>query len=450
MKEAIFYFLSFKSYVVLPVIILILAIVFHIQLTTAIKSALTVGIGFVGIFMTFDYFVKVINPVVQALVARTGLHLNVLDAGWPPLAAITWKFEMAPLLLVIIMGVNLLLLIFKFTKTVDIDIWNYWHIIFTAAIVYQVTENTFLTIGISILVFVMVLKLADWTAPLVNKFAGMQGICIPHLSGIVYYPFALLANEVMEHIPGFNKIDAKPEKIQEKFGLLGEPMILGLLMGVGLGIGAGYSVKDISELAVNFAAVIFILPKMCAILGTSLLPISEGMKVFIAKKFPKMGATYIGLDVAILFGMPSVVVTSLLLIPVSLGAAFVLPGISFIPLGELTNIVVPMAFIAVATKGNVIRSFIIGVPMVIVNLYVASSMATFLTEMAKRTNYQIAGYEGTFTSFLDGGNYFRAWVAQMVSMNGLALAMLPVAAVVLFFTWKITKREAGLLENKVK
>lgn len=439
LKNSIMYFLSFKSYVVLPVIIFILAMVFRIKFSTAIKSALTIGIGFVGIFMTFDFFVKIINPVVQALITRAGLHFNVLDAGWPPLAAITWSFQLAPLLLVIFMVTNILMLVFKLTKTVDIDIWNYWHIILAAVMVYNVTGSAIISIVSSTIVFIVVLKLAQWSAPMVNKFSGMEGICIPHLSGITYFPLALLGNKLIDKIPGLNKIEANPDIIQEKLGILGEPMILGFLMGIALGIGGGYDVKQISDLSISFAAVIYILPKMCGILGSSLIPISEGMKEFINKKFPDMGETYIGLDVAIIFGAPSVVVTSLLLIPVALILAFILPGIRFIPLGDLTNIMVPMAFVCVATKGNVVRAFIIGIPIIIGNLYIASSMAGFFTRMAVKANFHLAGYNGTFTSFLDGGNFTRAWLVKVFSGDAIGLLFIPVVAGLLFFTWKTTK-----------
>ncbi|HBE78162.1 MAG TPA: hypothetical protein DDW65_10335 [Firmicutes bacterium] len=81
--------------------------------------------------------------------------------------------------------------------------------------------------------------------------------------------------------------------------------------------------------------------------------------------FPRIGQTYIGLDVAVIFGIPSVAVTGILLIPVALVGAFILPGINFIPLGDLTNLLVPAAFVVIATRGNIIRSFIIGVPIVL-------------------------------------------------------------------------------------
>jgi galactitol PTS system EIIC component len=288
--------------------------------------------------------------------------------------------------------INLLMLIFKLTKVVDIDIWNYWHVFLAAAMIYQVTGDVLLTIGITSVASIIMVKLADWSAPLVNRLSGMNGICFPHLSGATYFPITLLINCLFDRISGFNKLDANPDKIRQKLGLIGEPMILGLFMGLALGICSGYNLRQNLELAVGFAAVMFILPKMCGILGSGLIPISEGMQQFINQHFPKIGQTYIGLDVAVIFGIPSAVVTGILLIPVALVGTFILSGINFIPLGDLTNLLVPAAFVVVATRGNIIRSFIIGVPIVIANPYIASNMAGFFTKMAVAAPYKINGY----------------------------------------------------------
>ncbi len=440
LNHAVMYFLSFKSYVVLPVIIFILAMIFRINFQTAVKSALRIGIGFIGIFMVFDYFVKLITPVVQALIERTGLHFNVLDVGWPPLAGISWGFKLVPVLLILFIGINIIMLVLKLTKAVDIDIWNYWHVILVSVMVYHLTSNVLLTVVVSSIAFILVLKLAEWSAPMVNKFSGMNGICIPHLAALTYLPLAVLGNKLIDKVPYLNKIDANPEKIQQKLGLLGEPMMLGLIMGAALGIGGGYDIKQIFDLAFCFAAVIFILPIMCGILGSALIPISEGMKNFITKNFPTLGETYIGLDVAVLFGSPSVIVTTLLLIPVSLILAFILPGINFIPLGDLSNIMVIVAFICIITKGNIIRSFLISVPIITGILYMSSNLAEFYTNMAASANYQITGYKGIFTSFLDGGNLFRGWILKLVSGNLIALLLIPIVIGLIYLTWRETAK----------
>ena len=438
LNNTISYFLSFQPYVLLPIIIFILALIFGISIRTAIRSSLQLGIGFIGIFMTFDYFVGVISPVVSSIIERIDLDKGVLDVGWPPLAAITWSFDWAPLLLALFIFINAAMLILKLTKTVNIDIWNYWHIILIASMLYHTTNSLLIAFTISIISFILTLKLAEWTAPLISKSLGMDGICVPHLSGAIHYPLALIGNKIIDKIPGLNTIEADSEAIQKKLGLLGEPMILGFILGLVLGISAGYEIKEFIEVAIRFSAVIFILPKMGGILGESLIPISEGMKNFIEKKLPNMKQSYIGLDVAILFGIPANIVTALLLIPTAIILAIILPGINFIPLGDLTNLLVPVAFISIATNGNIIRSYLLSLPIVVGTLYMASWMAPLLTEMAANINYEVAGGQA-FTSFLDGGNLYRTWIMMIFDNNMIAIAIIPLVIGLIYYTYRFQK-----------
>lgn len=440
LNNVISYFLSFQPYVLLPIIIFILALIFKINVKIAIKSALNLGIGFVGIFMTFDYFVGIIKPVVSSIIERTGLELNILDVGWPPLAAIGWSYKLAPLLIIIFLGINGIMLLTKLTRTVNIDIWNFFHVILIAVFVNEVTGNTLISLLACIISYIMLLKLTEWVAPEINEQMGMEGICIPHISGIIHYPLALVGNLIIDKMPGLNKLEMDPERMQKKVGLLGEPMIIGFLLGLGLGISAGYEFKEVLTIAVRFAAVIFILPRMGGILGDSLIPISEGMKVFMEEKLPNVGQTYIGLDVAVLFSNPSTIVSALLLMPTSIILAIILPGINFIPLGDLTNLLVPLAFITIATKGNVIRSYIISIPVIIGSLYMANYFAPLMTKLAIASG-EITQSEGLVTSFLDAGNLFRGWIILLFERNIIALALIPVVIGLLIYTWKNTEMQ---------
>lgn len=79
---------------------------------------------------------------------------------------------------------------------------------------------------------VVVLKLADWSAPLVQKYFGLEGISLPTLSSVVFFPVGLLVDKIIDHIPGLNRIHIDPETVQKKFGIFGEPMMVGTILGI--------------------------------------------------------------------------------------------------------------------------------------------------------------------------------------------------------------------------
>jgi galactitol PTS system EIIC component len=449
LNSVVKYIISFKAYVMLPIIIFIFSQIFRLKLSLSIKSSLTIGIGFIGIFVIFDFFVRNIGPAVETLIIKTGLPMNVLDVGWPPLASIAWSFSLAPLMILIIIGVNIVLLLTRLTKVVNIDIWNYWHFIMVSAYVNASTNNVFLAIAAGIAAEIFILKVAEWGAPSVKRLANLPGIAITTLSAGGFYPIGAAGNALLEKIPGLNKVNANPEAIKKRLGVIGEPIVIGFFIGALLGFGAGYEAKALLELAFSIAAVVLLLPLMCNVLGEGLLPISEGMKEFMKKRFPNIGETYMGLDNAVIMGNPAVVVTGLLLMPVAVALAFVLPGINFIPIGDLANTMALIVMIVVATNGNVIRSFIIGIPIVIAQLYVASYMAPTITSLAEKTGFDFAGYDGPVTSFLDGGLPQRLWLYKIFEGNWIALACIPAVLGLLFITWRISKKvNKGLDDNQ--
>jgi len=439
------YIVSFKAYVMLPIIIFAFSLIFRVKVGIALKSALVIGIGFIGIFIIFDFFVRAISPAVEALLQRTGLPMHALDVGWPPLASISWSFSAAPLMIIIYIAVNIALLLLKLTKVVNIDIWNFWHFTMVSVLVQAATHNLLLAIGAGIVASVIVIKIADWSAPRVNRYPGLSGVAISTMSAATYYPVGIIGNALLDRIPGVRKWYANPLTLRNKLGVLGEPMFIGVLMGVLLGIGAGYAFKQVLELAFLIAAVVYILPLMAKILGDGLMPVSDGMKAFISKHFPRIGQTYIGLDVAVLLGDPAVVVTGILLMPAALLLAFVLPGITFIPLGDLANTLVISSLIVVATGGNVIRAFIIGIPVIIGQLYIASYMAQVITPLAVNAGLDFSGYKGPVTSFLDGGLSLRFWIYKMFAGNWLALVLIPVIAGILILAWYLAKKDTDTL-----
>ena len=158
--NAVQYVLSFDSTVMLPVVIFVIALFFRIKPAKAVRSALTVGIGFVGVFTIFNMLGNSIGPAAQAMVERTGLNMPAVDLGWAPLSAITWGTSIAPFCIVLTLIINIVMLAFKWTKTIDIDIWNYWHFAFAGALVYVATDNFILGLVAAGVATVVIIKIA--------------------------------------------------------------------------------------------------------------------------------------------------------------------------------------------------------------------------------------------------------------------------------------------------
>jgi PTS system galactitol-specific IIC component len=125
--EGVQYILGFGPTVMLPLVLFILALFFKIKPAKALRSSLTVGIGFVGIYAIFDILTNNVGPAAQAMVEQTGINLPVVDLGWPPLSAITWGSPIAPFVIPLTMLINVIMIAIKQTRTVDVDMWNYWH-----------------------------------------------------------------------------------------------------------------------------------------------------------------------------------------------------------------------------------------------------------------------------------------------------------------------------------
>ncbi|EBY5954687.1 PTS galactitol transporter subunit IIC [Salmonella enterica] len=434
------YVLGFGPTVLLPLVLFFLALFFKVKPAKALRSSLIVGIGFVGIYAIFDILTSNVGPAAQAMVERTGISLPVVDLGWPPLAAITWGSPIAPFVIPLTMLINVAMLALNKTRTVDVDMWNYWHFALAGTLVYYSTGSFVLGLSAAAIAAIVVLKLADWSAPLVAKYFGLEGISLPTLSSVVFFPIGLLFDKIIDKIPGVNRIHIDPENVQKKMGIFGEPMMVGTILGGLLGIIAGYDFKHILLLGISIGGVMFILPRMVRILMEGLLPLSEAIKKYLNAKYPGRDDLFIGLDIAVAVGNPAIISTALILTPISVFIAFLLPGNKVLPLGDLANLAVMASMIVLACRGNIFRAVITAIPVIVADLWIATKIAPFITGMAKDVNFKMAeGSSGQVSSFLDGGNPFRFWLLEIFNGNIVAIGLIPVLALIIYGVFRLTK-----------
>jgi galactitol PTS system EIIC component len=213
------------------------------------------------------------------------------------------------------------------------------------------------------------------------------------LSGVL---FAKPMNWIFDRIPGFNKIDADAESLTKKFGIFGDTVVIGLLIGIVVGFLAGYDAAGIGLLGMQTAAVMKIMPKMVAMFMEGLMPVAEAAKNWTTKHLNGRSVN-IGMDAALTVGHPTVMTTTLIMVPISLLLAIILPGNKTLPFGDLAFYAFAIALMVPFFKGNIVRS-ILGCSLYMVTmLYLSTWLAPVITNVFKLAEYNV-GTAGLVTS----------------------------------------------------
>lgn len=428
--------------VVMPIVLTIIGVCFGAGFGKSLKAGLTVGIGFIGLNLVINQLMGTdLAGGVNAMVTRFGLSLSVMDVGWPAASAIAMGSVVGVIIIPLGLLVNVVMLLTNTTQTADVDIWNYWHFAFTGALVAIVTDNVAFGIAAAIINEVIVLIIGDVTAPLVEESLGMPGVSIPHGFSGAYAPIAFAVNWVIDRIPGLNKIDINVRSMQKQFGVFGEPVLLGSIIGLLIGLLAGYGLlpgdngePSILAMAVYMGAVMVLIPKMASLLMEGLMPVSDAASSFIQKHFQNRGKIYIGLDSAVGTGHPVTLTMALILVPVSIFLAFVLPGNQVVPLADLSCIPYMLVLITPIVHENGFRGLIVGIIVLAVGFYIATDLAPLITSAAANVNFDMGG-AASISSICDGANPLSWVITRLGQLGGGIGLVIPGAIALAMAVW---------------
>ena len=383
MEQVFSYIISLGASVMMPILFTIIGLCIGMKFGKALKSGLYVGVGFVGLGIVTALLTTNFGSPLSDISELYGLQLGVFDMGWPAAAAVAYNTAVGALIIPICLGINFLLLVTKCTRTVNIDLWNYWHFAFIGAVAYFVMDQSLLWgYFAAIVCYIVTLVMADRTA---DRFQGyyenMEGISIPQPFCQSFTPFAIIIGKLLDKIPGFSRLDIDAEGLKRKFGVLGEPLVLGVIVGALIGALAQLDIKKILFLGVTMGAVMELIPRITRLFIDGLMPISEKTQEVVKRKFNGR-KIYIGMSPALVIGHPTTLVVSLLLIPIALLLAVLLPGNEFLPLASLAGMFYVFVMVLPYTKGNVVKTFIIGLIALAVGLYFVTDMAPAFTRAA--------------------------------------------------------------------
>ena len=420
MEQVFSYIIGLGAAVMMPVIFTVLGVCIGIKFGDALKSGLKVGVGFIGLSIVTALLTSALGPALNTVVDIYDLQLKVFDMGWPAAAAVAYNTAVGALIIPVCLGVNILMLLTKTTRTVNIDLWNYWHFAFIGAVIYFASDSLAWGFFGAVICYVITLVLADMTAMKFQRFyKDMDGISIPQPFCAGFAPFAWAMNKGLDKIPGIDRLEIDAEGMKKKFGLLGEPLFLGVIVGVAIGCLTCNSWREIVDqipyilgLGIKMGAVMELIPRVTVLFIEGLKPISDATRSLIARKFKGADGLNIGMSPALVIGHPTTLVVSLLLIP----------GNQFLPLASLAGMFYVFPLVLPYTKGSVLKTFIIGLVLIVGALYMVTNISPAFDLAAKDVYAQTGDAavhipDGFSGGALDFAGSPMSWVIYQLTYN---------------------------------
>ena len=420
MEAILDYILSLGSTVFVPIVLFVIGLIFGLGFFKSIKSGITVGVGFivaVGLISSF------LSPAVNLIVERFGFNLTVIDLGSGAGAGVAFSTVVGALIIPSVFILNVILLAIGATKTMNIDIFNYSHYAFTGAVVHSVTGNLILGMGAALVQAAWSLLSADYTAKRVQNELGVESISIPQGYAASSVPLFVILDKIYSKIPFLQNSNLDIKGLQKKVGFMGDPVIIGGILGIILSLLSGYGFKDGANLVMGVCGIMVLFPRMIKIIVEGLMPLSEAAKGFFAKHFSGK-EVYIGLDSAVTLGHPTTMIIGTVLIPITLILAAILPGNRVLPLADLAFAAFFICMATIIHKGNILKTLISGIINMIGILYIATWISPYFTKLAEKGGVSETGDK---VSALWAGNVFDFIIANVGFLGYLGLAILIVA-----------------------
>lgn len=385
LQSAVGWFLGLGSTTIVPIVLIIMALVFRVPWQKAVRGGVTTGVGLAGLFLVVNLIISALQPAVQALADRLHITKTLVDVNWAD-AGIAWGWPGVAGLVVSIILVNVIMVVLRLTKTIWTDVWSYWHGSALAGFVWALTDgNVVLGIIAGVLYLVIGSLLSDLTAKKYQEFNDMPGIGVPCGTTVQASLVAMPVVWLIDRIPGLRDWDASPEGIKKRFGLVGEPVILGFLLGVIIGIfaygepTADFGITKILGLGMNVATMMVVLPRMVSIISEGLVPITMSVVEFFRERF-KNREIFVAVDCAVLLGHPAVMASSVILFPVLVLLAAILPGVNMLPIASLAVVPFWAGAVVPYTKGNVVKTVIVLMVYAIPFMYLSTWSAPAHTQ----------------------------------------------------------------------
>ncbi len=450
---------AFGAAIVVPVIIFFIALIMKVKPKKAFNAALNAGIGLTGFNMVIGAYTPIVTPAINRMVTETGVNLRILDTGWQATSVVAYSTQVGMIFLALGLVLQGVLFVIKFTDVfMPSDLWNNYSFMLWGSMLYMSTKNLWLSIGLMILSNLYCLVFTEIVAKRWSVYYGYPRCTISAPHHICSVPLAMGMDWILTKL-GANKIRWNPETLQDKLGFLGETTSLGFVLGVCLGFAGNFmrlntltGWGEIMVIGISTSAIMAIFPKIAGIFASAFTAITDASKSTAKSSGGKDRIWYLAINDAAGYGETATLLTGMLLIPIVLILAIVLPGNQTLPMVDLIAIPYMIELIICISNGNIFKSLISGAIWCVGGLYMITAVAPIFTQVAVDVGVNLPAGTMMICSFAVMTNHIMGLLFLLFMTQNPLWIGLTVAVYLILYLFVRVKKEAihAYLENMAK
>ncbi len=415
------YLIDIGPVIIIPCLLLLLGFFSTRNVLKNLRNCLYIFLGMVGVSLLLTIFVNFFEPLTNTILINSLKEYEIIDTGWMLTEIISLS---SPILLYIILAVlslNILMLFFRFTRTINIDLWSYWSFLLAGSIIYTITEVQWIGVLIAVIAAAITFTLADIYAHHIETYYGVKGISNTQAHIICWAPLSHAVNTIMNKIPLVKKVHLFYGEIQYRLGVFSEPMILGFLMGFAIGLLTRYRTLMLNmgpdllyacTSGLRLSIIMILLPRFVNLLMKGLVPAINDLKSLIRRRVTRR-TIYIGLDSIVLVGHPSVIGLSVIVIPLTIYLSTLLPGNNVLPSADLVMIPFLIIWAVTLSCGDLFRSFVSSMLIMPLVLWITTDMGQLFTNFLIKYEFELVeGYSGVSSIGASSNIFF--WILLQI------------------------------------
>ena len=366
------------------ILITVLAMILGAQFSKAFQAGLKLGIGLIGVGLVINGLANAFGPAMMDFMGQVGLDLSIIDVGWAPIAAITWSSVYTLFFILVLVVENLIMIYWDKTRTLDVDIFNFWHLAIIGLLVMYYSNNIIL--ATLLVIFLGALKLinSDLMKPTFNDLLGTpesNPTTTTHINFLLN-PLILLVDKIIDLIfPKLDQYDFDAAALNDKVGFWGSKFAIGSYLGLFVGILGRQPLSVIFLLVFVGAASLELFSVVGSWLTSSTEPFSQGVTNLMYKRLGGK-QVLIGIDWPFLSSRSEMWAVANILAPILFIIALILPGNNILPMAGVIVIGVTPALLVVC-RGKLLRMIVIGTLTIPLFLWSGTAISPFLTESAQ-------------------------------------------------------------------